>query len=38
VVKYEVENPTRRMKDQMALSMMEGAERRSELKTGGTEI
>ena len=34
-VKYEGGNPTGSMKDRMALSMIEGAERRGELTTGG---
>ncbi len=34
-VKYEGGNPTGSMKDRMALSMIEGAERRGELKSGG---
>src|SRR5688572_25951641 len=34
-VKYEGANPTGSMKDRMALSMVEGAERRGELKPGG---
>ena len=37
-VKYEGGNPTGSMKDRMALSMIEGAERRGELKPGGTII
>ena len=37
-VKYEGANPTGSMKDRMALSMVEGAERRGELKTGGTVV
>lgn len=37
-VKYEGANPTGSMKDRMALSMIEGAERRGELKAGGTVI
>jgi cysteine synthase A len=37
-VKYEGGNPTGSMKDRMALSMIEGAERRGELKPGGTVI
>jgi cysteine synthase len=37
-VKYEGANPTGSMKDRMALSMIEGAERRGELKPGGTVI
>ncbi|HMC98769.1 MAG TPA: cysteine synthase family protein, partial [Ferruginibacter sp.] len=35
-VKYEGANATGSMKDRMALSMIEGAERRGELKPGGT--
>ncbi|MBL7960857.1 cysteine synthase family protein [bacterium] len=35
-VKYEGANPTGSMKDRMALSMIEGAEKRGELKPGGT--
>ena len=35
-VKYEGSNPTGSMKDRMALSMVEGAEKRGELKSGGT--
>jgi len=35
-VKYEGANPTGSMKDRMALSMVEGAEKRGELKPGGT--
>jgi len=35
-LKYEGGNPTGSMKDRMALSMIEGAERRGELKPGGT--
>src|SRR5947207_10842099 len=35
-VKYEGANPTGSMKDRMALSMVEGAERRGDLKPGGT--
>jgi cysteine synthase A len=34
-VKYEGANPTGSMKDRMALSMIEGAEQRGELKAGG---
>jgi cysteine synthase A len=34
-VKYEGANPTGSMKDRMALSMIEGAERRGQLKPGG---
>jgi cysteine synthase A len=37
-VKYEAANPTGSMKDRMALSMIEGAERRGELKPGGTVV
>lgn len=37
-VKYEGANPTGSMKDRMALSMIEGAERRGELKPGGKVI
>ena len=37
-VKYEGGNPTGSMKDRMALSMIEGAERRGELKPGGTIV
>jgi len=37
-VKYEGGNPTGSMKDRMALSMIEGAERRGELKKGGTVV
>ena len=37
-VKYEGGNPTGSMKDRMALSMIEGAEKRGELKSGGTVI
>jgi cysteine synthase A len=37
-VKYEGANPTGSMKDRMALSMIEGAEKRSQLKAGGTVI
>lgn len=37
-VKYEGANPTGSMKDRMALSMVEGAVRRGELKTGGTVL
>jgi cysteine synthase A len=37
-VKYEGANPTGSMKDRMALSMIEGAEQRGELKPGGTVI
>lgn len=34
-VKYEGANPTGSMKDRMALSMVEGAERRGDIKPGG---
>ncbi len=37
-VKYEGSNPTGSMKDRMALSMIEGAERRGELRGGGTVV
>jgi len=37
-VKYEGGNPTGSMKDRMALSMIEGAERRGDLKPGGTVV
>jgi cysteine synthase A len=37
-VKYESANPTGSMKDRMALSMIEGAERRGELRPGGTVV
>ena len=37
-VKVEGGNPTGSMKDRMALSMIEGAERRGELKPGGTVV
>jgi len=37
-VKYEGANPTGSMKDRMALSMIEGAESRGELKPGGTVV
>ncbi len=37
-VKYEGANPTGSMKDRMALSMIEGAEKRGQLKPGGTVI
>jgi cysteine synthase A len=37
-VKYEGGNPTGSMKDRMALSMIEGAERRGELRPGGTVV
>jgi cysteine synthase A len=36
--KWEGANPTGSMKDRMALSMIEGAERRRELKTGGRVV
>lgn len=36
IVKYEGGNPTGSMKDRMALSMVEGAERRGQLEPGGT--
>lgn len=35
-IKYEGANPTGSMKDRMALSMVEGAEKRGQLKPGGT--
>ena len=35
-VKYEGANPTGSMKDRMALSMVEGAEKRGDIKSGGT--
>ncbi|HUR10894.1 MAG TPA: cysteine synthase family protein [Flavitalea sp.] len=35
-VKYEGANPTGSMKDRMALSMIEGAEKRGQLQPGGT--
>ena len=35
LLKLESENPTGSMKDRMALAMIEGAERRGELKPGG---
>ena len=35
-VKYEGTNPTGSMKDRMALSMIDGAEKRGQLKPGGT--
>ena len=35
-VKYEGANPTGSMKDRMALSIIEGAEKRGQLKPGGT--
>jgi len=37
-VKYEGANPTGSMKDRMALSMIEGAEKRGDLKAGGTVV
>ena len=37
-VKYEGGNPTGSMKDRMALSLIEGAERRGDLKPGGTVL
>ena len=37
-VKYEGGNPTGSMKDRMALSMIEGAERRGELQPGGRVV
>jgi len=37
-VKYEGANPTGSMKDRMALSMVEGAERRGDLQPGGTVL
>lgn len=37
-VKFEGANPTGSMKDRMALSMIEGAERRGELKPGGRVV
>jgi len=37
-VKYEGGNPTGSMKDRMALSMIEGAEKRRQLKPGGTVV
>lgn len=37
-IKFEGANPTGSMKDRMALSMIEGAERRGELKKGGTVV
>jgi cysteine synthase A len=37
-VKYEGSNPTGSMKDRMALAMIEGAERRGQLKAGGTVV
>jgi cysteine synthase len=37
-VKYEGSNPTGSMKDRMALSMIEGAEKRGQLKPAGTVV
>ncbi len=37
-VKFEGANPTGSMKDRMALAMIEGAERRGQLKPGGTVV
>jgi cysteine synthase A len=37
-IKYEGGNPTGSMKDRMALSMIEGAEKRGELKPGGRVV
>ena len=37
-VKYEGANPTGSMKDRMALSMVEGAERRGQLRPGGKVV
>jgi len=37
-VKYEGANPTGSMKDRMARAMIEGAEKRGELKPGGTVV
>src|ERR1044071_4253907 len=37
-VKYEGGNPTGSMKDRMALSMIEGAEKRGQLKPGGKVV
>jgi cysteine synthase len=37
-VKYEGANPTGSMKDRMALSMIEGAEKRGQLKPGGNIV
>jgi len=37
-VKYEGANPTGSMKDRMAISMIEGAEKRGDLKPGGTVV
>lgn len=37
-VKFEGANPTGSMKDRMALSMIDGAERRGDLKAGGKVV
>lgn len=37
-IKFEGANPSGSMKDRMALAMIEGAERRGELKKGGTVV
>jgi cysteine synthase A len=37
-VKFEGANPTGSMKDRMALAMIEGAEKRGDLKKGGTVV
>ena len=37
-IKFEAANPTGSMKDRMALSMIEGAERRGDLKPGGKVV
>lgn len=37
-IKWEGANPTGSMKDRMALSMIEGAEKRGQLKPGGTVV
>src|ERR1700754_2392650 len=37
-VKYEGANPTGSMKDRMALSMIEGAEKRGQLKPGNSVV
>jgi len=37
-IKFEGANPTGSMKDRMALSMIEGAEKRGDLKKGGTVV
>jgi len=37
-VKFEAANPTGSMKDRMALAMIEGAEKRGQLKPGGTVV